>query len=107
MRQVFLPAAAIMAPACHFLLVTLPPPYPPIHPRATHHPLTCPPPMQAESRDHRRWIERINNKLREKGKKDEFRRIREFVESAERQDPRWVWVASLYCPVLPVGCAAD
>jgi hypothetical protein len=66
-----------------------------------------PPPLQAESRDHRRWIERINNKLREKGKKDEFRRIREFLESAERQDPRWVWVASLYCPVLPVGCAAD
>lgn len=43
---------------------------------------------QAESRDHRRWIERYNNKLREKGKKEEFRRIRDFVESAYRQDPR-------------------
>ena len=43
---------------------------------------------QAESRDHRRWIERYNNTLREKGKKEEFRRIRDFVECAERQDPR-------------------
>ncbi|KAL4449534.1 hypothetical protein ABPG77_007178 [Micractinium sp. CCAP 211/92] len=43
---------------------------------------------QAESREHRRWIERYNAKLRAAGKKEEFKRIREFVEAAERQDPR-------------------
>lgn len=42
----------------------------------------------AESREHKRWIERYNSKLREKGKKDEKKRIREFVERAERLDPR-------------------
>ncbi|PRW60561.1 dnaJ-like protein subfamily C member 2-like [Chlorella sorokiniana] len=43
---------------------------------------------QAESREHRRWIERYNRKLREQGKKEEFRRIRDFVDCAYRQDPR-------------------
>ncbi|KAL4443910.1 hypothetical protein ABPG75_011647 [Micractinium tetrahymenae] len=43
---------------------------------------------QAESREHRRWIERYNAKLRAAGKKEEFKRIREFVQAAERQDPR-------------------
>ncbi|KAF8060498.1 histidine--tRNA ligase [Scenedesmus sp. PABB004] len=42
----------------------------------------------AESREHRRWIERINSKLREKGKKEEGRRLREFVDAAYRVDPR-------------------
>jgi DnaJ family protein C protein 2 len=42
----------------------------------------------AESREHRRWIERINAKLREKGKKEESKRLREFVEAAWRIDPR-------------------
>ncbi|KAI7843108.1 hypothetical protein COHA_003279 [Chlorella ohadii] len=43
---------------------------------------------QAESREHRRWIERYNRKLREQGKKEEFRRIRDFVDCAYKQDPR-------------------
>lgn len=42
----------------------------------------------AESREERRWIERYNSKLREKGKKDDFKRIRNFVELANRLDPR-------------------
>jgi DnaJ homolog subfamily C member 2 len=42
----------------------------------------------AESREHRRWIERYNAKLREKGKKDEFKRIRDFVDAAYKYDPR-------------------
>lgn len=42
----------------------------------------------AESREHRRWMERINAKLREKGKKEEAKRLREFVEAAWRIDPR-------------------
>ncbi|GAB4822471.1 hypothetical protein N2152v2_009517 [Parachlorella kessleri] len=37
---------------------------------------------QAESREHRRWIERYNTKLREKAKREETRRIRQFVEDA-------------------------
>lgn len=45
-------------------------------------------PAQAEGRDHRRWIERQNQKLREKAKKDEGKRIREFIDSAFRLDPR-------------------
>lgn len=60
-----------------------------------HGPCACSPPAprsypltQAESREHRRWIDRINSKLREKGKKEEFRRVRDFVEYAYRQDPR-------------------
>lgn len=42
----------------------------------------------AEGRDERRWIERHNAKLREKGRKDEIRRINEFVDLAHRLDPR-------------------
>lgn len=45
-------------------------------------------PSQAEGREHRRWIERQNQKLREKAKKEEGKRIREFVDSAYRIDPR-------------------
>lgn len=45
-------------------------------------------PAQAECREHKRWIERQNSKLREKAKKDEAKRIREFVDSAYRLDPR-------------------
>ncbi|KAJ9525224.1 hypothetical protein QJQ45_020748, partial [Haematococcus lacustris] len=44
----------------------------------------------AESREHRRWIERMNSKLREKAKKEEGRRLREFVEAAYKLDPRVV-----------------
>ncbi|GIL94969.1 hypothetical protein Vretimale_1073 [Volvox reticuliferus] len=42
----------------------------------------------AESREHRRWIERNNAKLREKGKKEEGRRLRDFVDAAYKYDPR-------------------
>lgn len=42
----------------------------------------------AESREHRRWIERNNSKLREKGKKEEGRRLRDFVDAAYKHDPR-------------------
>jgi len=42
----------------------------------------------AEGRDHRRWIERNNAKLREKAKKEEAKRLREFVDNAYRIDPR-------------------
>ena len=56
---------------------------PPLHP-------PYPRRHQAESREHRRWIERFNAKLREKGKREETRRLREFVDSAWRQDPRCV-----------------
>lgn len=36
----------------------------------------------------RRWIERINAKLREKPKKEEVKRLKAFVEAAFQQDPR-------------------
>ncbi len=36
----------------------------------------------------RRWLERMNAKLREAGKKEEKRRLKEFVENAYRCDPR-------------------
>ena len=42
----------------------------------------------AESREEKRWIERYNAKLREKPKKDEFKRIRNFVDLAYKLDPR-------------------
>ena len=45
-------------------------------------------PAQAECREHKRWIERQNMKLREKAKKDEGKRIRKFVDSAFGLDPR-------------------
>lgn len=44
----------------------------------------------AESREERRWIDRHNSKLREKGKKEEGKRLREFVDNAYRIDPRVV-----------------
>lgn len=43
---------------------------------------------QAESRDHKRWMERQNAKLREKAKKEEYARIRALVDSAYKRDPR-------------------
>ncbi|KAK9818427.1 hypothetical protein WJX72_012515 [[Myrmecia] bisecta] len=43
---------------------------------------------QAESREHKRWIDRINRKLRDIGKKEETKRLKEFVENAYRTDPR-------------------
>ncbi|KAM0947744.1 putative transcription factor MYB/SANT family [Dioscorea sansibarensis] len=43
---------------------------------------------QAESRDHKRWMERQNAKLREKAKKEEYARIRSLVDNAYRKDPR-------------------
>ncbi|MEW5320503.1 MAG: hypothetical protein WDW38_011571 [Sanguina aurantia] len=42
----------------------------------------------AEGRDHRRWIERNNSKLREKAKKEEGKRLRQFVDDAYRLDTR-------------------
>ena len=42
----------------------------------------------AESREHRRWIDRNNSKLREKAKKEDGKRMKEFVENAYRIDPR-------------------
>ena len=42
----------------------------------------------AEGREHRRWIERNNAKLREKAKKEDQKRLKEFVENAYRIDPR-------------------
>lgn len=43
---------------------------------------------QAESREHKRWMERQNGKLREKAKKEENSRIRTMVENAYKKDPR-------------------
>ncbi len=43
---------------------------------------------QAENREHARWIKRYNTKLREKGKKEEKARLKEFVEAAYKRDPR-------------------
>lgn len=43
---------------------------------------------QAESRDHKRWMERQNSKLREKAKKEEYTRVRALVDSAYKRDPR-------------------
>jgi DnaJ family protein C protein 2 len=44
----------------------------------------------AEDRYERRWIERHNAKLREKGRKEEVIRINQFVDLANRVDPRLV-----------------
>ncbi|CAN0860324.1 DnaJ homolog subfamily C member 2 [Linum grandiflorum] len=43
---------------------------------------------QAESRDHKRWMERQNAKLSEKARKEEYARIRTLVDNAYRRDPR-------------------
>lgn len=43
---------------------------------------------QAESREHRRWMERQNGKLQEKARKVEYARVRTLVDNAYRRDPR-------------------
>ncbi|NP_001332867.1 gonidialess A/Zuotin related factor-like protein [Solanum lycopersicum] len=43
---------------------------------------------QAESRDHKRWMERQNAKLSEKARKEETARVRTLVDNAYRKDPR-------------------
>lgn len=43
---------------------------------------------QAESRDHKRWMERQNAKLSEKARKEDYARIRSLVDNAYRRDPR-------------------
>ncbi|KAE9599368.1 putative DnaJ domain-containing protein [Lupinus albus] len=43
---------------------------------------------QAESRDHKRWMERQNAKLSEKARKEESLRIRALVDNAYKRDPR-------------------
>ncbi|KAL8209986.1 hypothetical protein R6Q57_006718 [Mikania cordata] len=43
---------------------------------------------QAESRDHKRWMERQNAKLSEKARKEEHARIRSLVDNAYKRDPR-------------------
>lgn len=43
---------------------------------------------QGESRDHKRWMERQNAKLREKARKEEYARIRALVDNAYKRDPR-------------------
>lgn len=45
---------------------------------------------QAESRDHKRWMERQNAKLSEKARKEEYARIRTLVDNAYKRDPRIV-----------------
>ncbi|KAK1698528.1 hypothetical protein QYE76_015225 [Lolium multiflorum] len=43
---------------------------------------------QAESREHKRWMERQNSKIQEKAKKVEYTRVRNLVDNAYRKDPR-------------------
>ncbi|XP_004500929.1 uncharacterized protein [Cicer arietinum] len=43
---------------------------------------------QADSRDHRRWMERQNAKLSEKARKEEYARVRTLVDNAYKRDPR-------------------
>lgn len=43
---------------------------------------------QAESRDHKRWMERQNAKLSEKARKEEYARVRNLVDNAYKRDPR-------------------
>jgi DnaJ family protein C protein 2 len=43
---------------------------------------------QAESRDHKRWMERQNAKLSEKARKEEYARVRSLVDNAYKRDPR-------------------
>lgn len=44
----------------------------------------------AECREHKRWMERQNSKMREKNKKKEDKRMMNYVETAYKQDPRIV-----------------
>lgn len=44
--------------------------------------------LQTESRDHRRWIQRNNAKLRQKSKKEETANLVKFVQAAYDNDPR-------------------
>ncbi|KAK2392657.1 dnaJ protein subfamily C member [Trifolium repens] len=43
---------------------------------------------QAESREHKRWMERQNAKQSEKSRKEEYARIRTLVDNAYKRDPR-------------------
>ncbi|XP_071724983.1 uncharacterized protein [Rutidosis leptorrhynchoides] len=43
---------------------------------------------EAESRDHKRWMERQNAKLSEKARKEEYVRLRTLVDNAYKRDPR-------------------
>ncbi|XP_024401147.1 uncharacterized protein [Physcomitrium patens] len=43
---------------------------------------------EAESREHKRWMERQNAKLREKARKEENARIRLLTDNAYKKDPR-------------------
>lgn len=43
---------------------------------------------QSESRDHKRWMERQNAKLREKARKEEYARVRSLIDNAYKRDPR-------------------
>lgn len=43
---------------------------------------------QAESRDHKRWMERQNAKLTEKARKEDYARLRALVDNAYKRDPR-------------------
>ncbi|KQJ82202.1 dnaJ homolog subfamily C member 2 [Brachypodium distachyon] len=43
---------------------------------------------QAESREHKRWMERQNAKIQEKAKKVEYARVRNLVDNAFKKDPR-------------------
>jgi DnaJ homolog subfamily C member 2 len=43
---------------------------------------------QAESREHKRWMERQNMKLQEKAKKAEYARVRTLIDNAYKKDPR-------------------
>nr|GEW63609.1 hypothetical protein [Tanacetum cinerariifolium] len=45
---------------------------------------------EAESRDHKRWMESQNAKLSEKSRKEEYTRIRSLVDNAYRREPRVV-----------------
>ncbi|XP_071730565.1 uncharacterized protein [Rutidosis leptorrhynchoides] len=50
---------------------------------------------QAESRDHKRWMERQNAKLSEKARKEEHVRIRTLVENAYKRDPRVIKIKEM------------
>lgn len=50
--------------------------------------LQLPPLADARCLSAARWIERYNAKLRDSAKKEEKRRLKEFVEAAYQRDPR-------------------